>query len=172
MQGITMNTAATQETPDTLWPRIERVRIGMFTTVDDDGHLVSCPMSNQQVDHHGSLWFFTSDQSSMSRNIAARPQVNVSFVHGDESLYVSVSGHAEHITDQARMREMWNPLVAAWFPQGLDDPHLALVKVTIDSAEYWDSDQGKMTQLLRMARAAMTGHPPEIKPGEHGRVNL
>lgn len=167
-----MNRIATSESADVLWPRIERVRVGMFTTVGDDGQLVSCPMTNQQVDHHGSLWFFTSDQSCMSRNIAQRPQVNVSFVHGDESLYVSVSGHAEHIGDPALMREMWNPLVAAWFPQGLEDPHLALVKVTIDSAEYWDSEQGKMMQLLNMARAAITGHPPEIKPGEHGRIAL
>lgn len=167
-----MDTSATPENLSALWPKIERVRVGMFTTIDEHGHLVSCPMTNQQVDHHGSLWFFTSDQSSMSRNIAARSEVNVSFVHADESLYVSVSGHAEHVTDREKMREMWNPLVAAWFPDGLDDPHLALVKVVIASVEYWDSELSKMTQLMKMARAAITGHPPEIKPGEHGRIHL
>jgi general stress protein 26 len=167
-----MNTTTASENTSALWPKIERVRVGMFTTINDQGQLVSCPMTNQQVDHHGSLWFFTSDQSSISHNIAARPEVNVSFVHGDESLYVSVNGHAEHITDQSKVREMWNPLVAAWFPRGVDDPHLALVKVTIESAEYWDSDLSKMTQLLKMARSAVTGHQPEIKPGEHGRINL
>lgn len=155
-----------------LWPRIERVRVGMFTTVDEHGHLVSCPMTNQRTDHDGSLWFFTSDHSGMSHNIVARPQVNVSFVDDSESLYVSVSGHAEHVPDRAMMQEMWNPLLAAWFPDGVDDPHLALVKVTIEGAEYWDAEQGKMRQLLKMARAAITGHPPKIAPGEHGRVGL
>lgn len=167
-----MNTTATSANTSALWPKIERVRVGMFTTINDQGQLVSCPMTNQQVDHHGSLWFFTSDQSSISHNIASRPEVNISFVHADDSLYVSVNGHAEHITDQDKVREMWNPLVAAWFPGGMDDPHLALVKVTIDAAEYWDSDLSKMTQLLKMARAAISGHQPEIKPGEHGRVHL
>ena len=155
-----------------LWPKIERVRVGMFATTDEHGHLVSCPMTNQRTDHDGSLWFFTSDHSDMSRNIAMQPQVNISFVDDSESLYVSVSGHAEHVADRAKMREMWNPLVAAWFPEGLDDPHLALVKVTMEAVEYWDAEQGKMQQLLKMARAAITGQPPKIGPGEHGRVSL
>ena len=155
-----------------LWPKIERVRIGMFATVDEHGHLVSCPMTNQRTDHDGSLWFFTSDHSGMSRHIATQPQVNVSFVDDSESLYVSVSGHAEHVVHRDKMREMWNPLVAAWFPEGLDDPHLALVKVTIEAAEYWDAELGKMQQLLKMARAAITGQPPKIGPSEHGRVGL
>ena len=155
-----------------LWPRIERVRVGMFATMDEHGRLVSCPMTNQRTDHDGSLWFFTSDHSGMSHNIAVRPQVNISFVDDGESLYVSVSGHAEHVTDRDKMREMWNPLVAAWFPEGLDDPHLALVKVTIEAAEYWDAELGKMRQLLKMARAAITGHPPKMAPGEHGRVGF
>lgn len=167
-----MNTTATSESISALSSRLERVRIGMFTTVDGHGRLVSCPMTNQQVDKQGCLWFFTSDHSSMSHNIAERPEVNVSFVHADESLYVSVSGHAEHITDKDKIREMWNPLVKAWFPQGMDDPHLALVKVAVESAEYWDSDLSKMTQLLKMAGAAISGRPPENKLGEHGRINL
>jgi len=166
-----MNMTATESLAP-LWPRIERVRVGMFTTIDEHGHLVSCPMTNQRTDHDGSLWFFTSDHSGMSRNIAVRSEVNISFVDDGESLYVSVSGHAEHVADREKMREMWNPLVAAWFPEGVDDPHLALVKVTIEAAEYWDAEVGKMQQLLKMARAAITGHPPKIAPGEHGRVDL
>ena len=166
-----MNMTATESLAP-LWPRIERVRVGMFTTIDEHGHLVSCPMTNQRTDHDGSLWFFTSDHSGMSRNIAVRSEVNISFVDDGESLYVSVSGHAEHVADREKMREMWNPLVAAWFPEGVDDPHLALVKVTREAAEYWDAEVGKMQQLLKMARAAITGHPPKIAPGEHGRVDL
>ena len=166
-----MNMTATESLAP-LWPRIERVRVGMFTTINEHGHLVSCPMTNQRTDHDGSLWFFTSDHSGMSRNIAVRSEVNISFVDDGESLYVSVSGHAEHVADREKMREMWNPLVAAWFPEGVDDPHLALVKVTIEAAEYWDAEVGKMQQLLKMARAAITGHPPKIAPGEHGRVDL
>lgn len=167
-----MNTTAIPASLSALWPRLEHIRVGMFTTVDENGHLASCPMTNQKTDHEGSLWFFTSDQSTLSHNLAVRSEVNVSFVHEVESLYVSVSGHAEHIVDRQKMQEMWSPLMAAWFPGGIDDPHLALVKVTIESAEYWDSELGKMQQLLKIARAAITGHPPEAKPGEHGRITL
>ena len=165
-----MSPTPSLETPAVLWPKIEHVRIGMLTTTDSNGHLISRPMTNQRVDTDGRLWFFTSDESSVSHNISAEPKVNVSFVHAEDSLYVSVSGHAEQIRDKAKITELWNPLVAAWFPAGIEDPHLVLIKVCIESAEYWDSDASKMTQLLNMTKAALSGHAPEIKPGEHGRV--
>lgn len=161
-----------QDPRSLLWDKIEHARIGIFTSVDATGHLVSCPMTNQQVDGDGSLWFFTSDHGQVSRNIAAHANVNVSFVKDGESLYVSVSGHAEHVRDRDRIAQMWNPLVAAWFPQGQDDPHLLLVKVTVESAEYWDADSSKVVQLLKMARAAVTGKPPQFDQGEHAKITL
>jgi len=167
-----MNISPTPESPSVLWPKIERVNVGMFTTVDEHGQLISRPMMNQQVDQSGFLWFFTSDESKVSHNIAVQPGVNVSYADHDENLYVSVTGHAEQIKDHDKIRELWNPLISAWFPQGIDDPHLILIKVTIESAEYWDLDPGKALQLFKLAKAAITGKPPEEEPSEHGKINL
>lgn len=152
--------------------RIRSVRIAMLTTIDPAGHLVSHPMTNQDVDSDGYLWFFTSDESDLWRNIGAQDHVNVSFANPDDSIYVSVSGHAEQVRDRDRMRQLWNPLVGAWFPDGVDDPHLALIRVHAHTAEYWDAHGGRMVQLLRMAKAAVTGHPPRHDAGEHGTLHL
>ena len=78
---------------------------------------------------------------------------------------------AKDAKDRAKAEELWNPMVKAWFPGGLDDPHLALIKVTIQSAEYWDSDASKMRQFFEMAKAAFTGDKPK-ELGEHGKVEL
>lgn len=163
---------ATHESPSVIWPKIERAHIGMFTTRDEHGHLVSHPMTNQQIDEDGVLWFFASDQSPLAHNIALNPEVNVSFVRHDESLYVSVSGQAEEIKDTRKIRQMWNPLVAAWFPEGEDDPHLSLIKVVVHGAEYWDTDSSRMLQLFKMAKAMVTGSPPDLGPSAHGKVSL
>jgi hypothetical protein len=34
------------------------IRIGMLTTVDADGHFISRPMAQQEVEFDGDLWFF------------------------------------------------------------------------------------------------------------------
>ncbi len=150
--------------------RIKAIRFAMFTTTDEQGRLVSRPMTNQEMDAEGNLWFFTSTQTELWENIAAHPQVNLSFAEPEDNVYVSISGRAERVVDRERIRAMWNPAVQAWFPAGPDDPHAMLVRVVSDSAEYWDSTASSMVQLYNMAKAVLTGTTPDET--EHARINL
>ena len=165
---------ATSSTNDlaALQEKLKRVRICMFTTGDSAGQLSSHPMALQDVAGDSCLWFFTAAHTNLARDLPAHPAVNLSFADPSDSLYVSVSGRAELLNDRARMAQLWNPLVAAWFPEGLDDPQLRLVKVDPHAAEYWDSNSSRMVQLMKMAKAALTGTPPTTEPGEHGKIAL
>lgn len=151
--------------------KIKDVKFGMFTTLDPDGKLSSRPMTSQQLDDSGNLWFFTSDNSDFVRFLQQNPHVNVAFSDPDDSLYVSVAGSAELTRDQAKIDELWSPLVGAWFDGGKEDPHLALIKVHVDSAEYWDTHSSKMTQLYALAKSALTGKAPRDL-GEHKKISL
>jgi len=159
----------TKDELDDLSGRIKDVKFGMFTTTDDLRIMTSRPLTNQQVDADGNLWFFVSDQEAFTRDLLTNPSVNVSFADVGDHLYVSVSGRAELLRDRAKAEELWNPAVKAWFPQGLDDPHLALLKVRIQAAEYWDTGNSKMVTLFAMAKAAITGKPP-TDIGEHKHI--
>ena len=154
-----------------LQQKIADIRIGMLTTSDPSGTLVSRPMTSQKFDKEGLLWFFTSDQAKVANEIDYNAAINVSFSAPEDSLYVSVSGSAEIVKDKAIIKKMWNPMVGAWFPEGSDDPHVALIKVTIVAADYWNSDKSKMMQLFEMAKAAVTGKPP-IAMGEHRKIDI
>ena len=151
--------------------KIKQVEFGMFTSSNDSRTLTSRPMTQQQVDALGNMWFFVSDQEAFTRDLLGNAQVNVSFSDIKDSLYVSVTGRAELLRDRIKAEELWNPMVKAWFPAGLDDPHLALIKVKIQSAEYWDAPSSKMTQFLSIAKAAFTGERPH-HVGEHEKINL
>lgn len=150
--------------------KVKPIRFAMFTTIDEHDKLISRPMTNQQVDDDGDLWFFTSTEADIWENIVQNPMVNVSFANPEDSVYVSVSGRAERVVDRALIKSMWNPAVQAWFPHGPDDPHAVLIRVVTDTAEYWDSDSSSMVQLYKMAKAVLTGTTPN--GGEHGRLNL
>jgi general stress protein 26 len=167
-----MSTSNASENIAELAARIGAIRFAMFTTVDQHGHLISHPMTKQETDEHGALWFYTSTHSKLWENIAHRPEVNVSFAEPDHSLFVSVSGRAERVVDRQRIKSMWNPMVSSWFPHGPDDPHVVLVRVRPHAAEYWDSNENKMVGLFEMAKAAITGTTPDVEPGEHGTIRL
>ena len=151
--------------------KIKDVKFGMFTTLNPEGKLTSRPMTSQQLDDAGNVWFFTSDESDFVRHLSMHPQVNVSFADPEDSLYVSIAGHAELTRDRAKIDELWSPLVSAWFDGGKEDPHLALVKVHVDTAEYWDTHSSKMTQLYALAKSALTGKAPRDL-GEHKKITL
>ncbi len=151
--------------------KIGSMRFAMFTTRDANGHLISQPMTNQQVDAEGGLWFYTRSTTELWENIAHEPEVNVSFADNDNSTYVSVSGRAERVVDRSQIKALWNPMVQAWFPAGPEDEHVVLVRVMPHAAEYWDSNDSKMVRLFAMAKAAVTGSTPDVD-AEHGTIRL
>ena len=151
--------------------KIGSMRFAMFTTCDQNDHLVSQPMTNQEVDADGALWFYTRTTTELWDNIAHQPEVNVSFADPDNSTWVSVSGRAERVVERARIHALWNPMVQAWFPAGPEDEHVVLVRVMPHAAEYWDANDSKMVRMFAMAKAAVTGSTPDVD-AEHGTIRM
>ena len=148
---------------------IESIDFCMLTTMDD-GHLRSRPMSTQQFEFDGDLWFFTSDQTHKVEDIRKDSRINVAYSDPGGNRYVSVSGRAEIVKDREKIEELWSPVLKAWFPEGLEDPSLCLLKIDVDQAEYWDTPSGKIVQLVGFVKALATGQ--EMNVGEHEKINF
>ena len=148
---------------------INEIDFCMLTTMDD-GHLRSRPMSTQKFEFDGDLWFFTSDQTHKIEEIERDNRVNVSYAQPDEDRFVSVSGTAEMVKDRAKMEELWNPILKAWFPKGLEDPNLCLLKLLVEKAEYWESPSGALVQMAGFVKAIVTGK--EAEWGDNEKIEL
>jgi general stress protein 26 len=149
---------------------IEKIEIAMMTTVSKDGWLHSRPMYTQRHDFDGTLWFFVSKNSVKVDEIANHPRVNISYAAPNDQRYVSVSGTAALVEDRAQAKKFWSPLYKAWFPGGLDDPELALLRIDVEHAEYWDPPSGIVVQLAGFLKAIATGE--RARGGDHQKVNL
>ncbi|MBX9245541.1 pyridoxamine 5'-phosphate oxidase family protein [Actinotalea ferrariae] len=159
-------------TPDdgtrTVAELIKGQRIAMLTTTAPDGTLMSRPMGLQEVEFDGDLWFFAERGSRKVTQIGVNPQVNVTV--GSGSTWVSLTGRARVVEDDAKKRELWNAFVEAWLPGGPDTPEVALIRVEADSAEYWDSPGGRIATLISFVKAKATGE--RYEGGENERVDL
>lgn len=142
--------------------------IGMFTTINEAGALVSRPLAVQEVKDDGDMWFFTSANTSQVAHLRANPAVNVSF--GKHTEWVSVAGTAEVVTDRQLIHDMWNQVVDAWFPDGPDTPEVVLLHVDSDSAEYWTSPGGTAATVLQWIKSKVTNSRMSV--GESGTVEL
>ena len=74
--------------------------------------------------------------------------------------------------DTDKIRQLWRPVLKAWFPKGVDDPDLALLRVDIISAQYWDSTSSKLVQLFGMIKAIATGQSAADTVGENEKVTV
>ena len=143
----------------------------MLTTVDENNDLHSRPMSlNGDVDPAGNLWFFTRDNSHKVFELKRTPKCNVSFSDPDNHRYVSITGKAQLVKDKAKIKELWKPQFKAWFPKGPDEPDIALLKVGLEKAEYWDSPGGTVAQVISFVSALVTGESADW--GENKKIEM
>lgn len=135
------------------------IRIGMFTTVDAEGHMVSRPMAQQLTEPNGDIWFFAERDSRVIEQINANSHVGLTL--SDSSTWISIDGDAVMVDDSEKARELWNPFVEAWLPQGPEDPSVVLIKVDAHTAEFWDTPGGRVASLLSLVKSKVTGEPYE-----------
>lgn len=149
---------------------IQDIEYGMLTT-QDNGCLRSRPMASMgPIDQEAALWFFTDITSHKITEVEQQQQVNVSFAAPGKQRYVSLSGTAKIVRDREKMQELWQPALKAWFPQGLDEPSIALLKVTVEQAEYWDAPAGWVAKTIGLVQAVTTGE--KAKTSENAKISL
>ncbi len=153
-----------------LFDLIKDIRVAMLTTVDHDGSLRARPMGNHQEDDSRELLFLTRASAHTVTEVGEEEQVCVAFSDPGSQNYVSVSGRARVTRDRAKAEKIWSAFAKVWFPKGIDDPDLAVLTVTIDKAEYWDSPSGTFVVLYGLAVQALTGHPPSV--GDNKKLAL
>ena len=162
-------TIATPEVIDKLWSMMKDTQYAMLTT-EDAGHLRARPMAASQKDFDGTLWFFTRASSHKVAEVGKDQHVGVTYADPSKQNYVSLSGSAALVTDKPSVKEHWSEALRTWFPKGVEDPDIALLKVTIEAAEYWDAPNSTMVHAYGYVKAVLTGEPPH--PGENKKVSF
>lgn len=148
----------------------EDIRVCMFITNNNDEHEHTRPMHTIEAEENGTLWFYTDIRSIKVEEVETDREVHLTYAHPGKESYMDVRGTATVVTDKQQIKDKWSAFVKAWFPNGVDDPNLSLLKVTPNQCYYWDSETGKMVQFVKIAVAALTGKP--IADGAEGKLTL
>lgn len=160
-------TEQTQLTRETVVETMRSERFVMLTSVSTEGTLQSHPMTPQQVTDEADVWFFTGLDTDLAEQLRTSPEVNLAFA--ETGSWLSVSGRVEFVEDRAKVDELWNQGVSAWFDGEKDDPRLGLLRFTGESAQFWGQPGGKAKALVGVLRARVTGERPA---GQSGTVQL
>ena len=148
---------------------VKSIRTGILITRTRGDEMKGRPMATSQIDDNGDLWFFTDEFSEKVRDISKNEYVFLNYADPSKNNFVVVCGTATVNVDKEKMKELWTPLNKAWFPKGLEDPRLALIKVEPVEVEYWSGNSSKIVILFKMIKAILRG---KGSSGSHVQMSL
>lgn len=156
---------------DKLKEMVDKIDIGMLCTfVSGSDYPHAIPMSRQEVDKDGNIWFLFSSESTAYKNLQNNKRVSLLYAHVGDYNFLSINGTAEISKDQARIDKYWNNMVESWFEKGKEDPAIRVLKVTPDEAHYWDTKSNKLVTLMKVAATAISSQQMDI--GREGELKL
>jgi general stress protein 26 len=82
-----------------------------------------------------------------------------------------VSGSARLVDDHAKLKAVWRATLANWFPRGLDTPDLALLRVQISHADYWQAPQPSTAGVVVITSIALVSTAPRAA-AVHGSMDI
>ena len=157
VQGTASNDAAALET---LRSMVMDIRVAMITTEGTVGVMHSRPMYLQQIEDGGDLWFATSGGSPLAEQVRHDARVLATFAQPNDHVFAVIRGTASLVRDPAKVEELWNSGMKAWFPNGPADPEITLVHIRAEHGDFWDAPGGP-ARLVQFATALLTGTRPD-----------
>jgi general stress protein 26 len=119
---------------------------------------------------NGTLWFITDKRSRKVDAIESGAMTTLLFQNDKAGAYLQLTGRASIVDDPEKLKELYTTLQRAWFPKGLDDPDITLVRFDADAGNYWDSHDSFVRLAVAFAKSVVTGTPG--KSGNTGIAQL
>ena len=144
--------------------------VAMVVSHADDGSMIARPMAIARIDRGGAMFFTTNLDEAHPEELAADPRVTI--VVQSKTQFAAVRGTAKLSSDGALIHSLWHENWRIWFPEGKDDPKIAILVVEPIHGEYWDNAQSSGLKFaFAAAKAYLRGKLPEDRE-EHAEVDM
>lgn len=150
-----------------LWTAIDDDHTGMLGLTHDTHHFQPMTAFVDRDTH--TLWFFTKDNTDLAQQVAATG-ADAAFIFLDRKLQACVDGRLSLSRDREKIDRFWNAHVAAWYPEGKDDPGLVLLKMDVAEAAVWITEGGLVKYAFEVAKANVSKTTPDV--GERRDLNF
>jgi general stress protein 26 len=135
-----------------------------------DVHARPLGLLGKAADFDGTLWFFADTRSRKVQEIERDPRASLILQSDHDSRYLQLSGVARIEANRQKMEELYTARQRTWFPDGLADQHLTLIRFDAVHGSYWDSP-GSVLQTLAAFTAAIVTHTPQ-ETGRSGTLEV
>jgi general stress protein 26 len=154
---------------DHVWKLVEDIPVAMVVTHEGQGqNMRARPMAARPAKEEGAIYFLTDADTPKAQEIRRNQSVCLAFADNKAQKYVSISGHAEMLDDRERVKKYWSVYDKAFWPDK-NDPRIRVLRVTPESAEFWEGD-GRVVTAVKLVAAIASGERMNV--GENEKVAL
>lgn len=127
--------------------KMRKLDICMMTTLAEDGHLTSRPMSNNgDVAYDGNSYFYSYEDAEVIRELKLNANVNLAF-EGPDKLYIAISGKSDLLKDKEILKQHWVESLDAWFKDGVETPGIIMIHVKAETIKFWHKEENGEVKL-------------------------
>jgi general stress protein 26 len=150
---------------DHVWKLIHEIPIAMVVTHEGQGqNMRARPMAVRPARDEGAIYFLTDADTPKANEIQRNQSVCLALSDDRNQKYVSISGHAEMIDDKDRVKKFWSIYDKAFWSDK-NDPRIRVLRVTPESAEYWEG-AGKVVTAVKLVAAIASGERMDLGDNE------
>jgi len=150
-----------------IWEIVREASVCMFVTTGKKG-LRARPLDARPDPAEELIYFLTDIRGSKDDEIAANDEVCLVFVDEKAKAYLSITGTASVIKNEAIAKKFWKETDEVWWPDRERDPNLRVIRVEPAYAELWDGPADPKVASREFALARATGKKPDL--GENRKV--
>lgn len=160
------HTSKTEKHPEKqLWDELKHVKAGMLGVEGSHSHMQ--PMGHMTDPEHGRLWFFTSKDSDLYREVGSSAHAHFCVIGKGQDYHACLAGELSENHSPTKKEELWNDMAAAWWSD-VNDPDLALLKFELADAAIWASTKNPVRFAWEINRAKHSDdHAPDIGARAH-----
>lgn len=159
------------EVKERLWKEIAKTRIGMLGLVGMIPAQHFQPMTAFAEPEESCIWFFTRTDTELAQSVIRGAEAMFIIETKDRDVYACLGGRLRQQEDHDRLEKYWSPVVAAWYPNGKDDPLLTMLRLDVRDAQVWINQAGPIKFAYEIAKANMSGETPDLGGSAHVAFN-
>lgn len=159
--------AATDPT-DKIWTLIAEIETAMIVTHSGGQAMRARPMVARSHLDDNAVYFFTDANAPKDEEIERNSQVCLAFSDPKNNRYVSVTGTAEVLADQALAESLWKTADKAFWDSSRD-PRIRIIRVSPERGEFWEG-AGAISTFVAVLAAGAKGERPKL--GDSKKVDM
>jgi general stress protein 26 len=150
---------------DRVWTLIDEIPVAMVVTHQGQGaHMRARPMAMRPAREEGAIYFLTDVDAPKAEEVQRDETICLALADNKSQKYVSITGRGEIIDDRDRVNEIWSIYDKAFWPDK-NDPRIRILRVTPESAEFWEG-AGAIVTAVKLVAAIASGERMNIGANE------